>query len=154
MNRKPGIDWPVMTQAMLEAGKGQFMSHDPSVDGIQGQIVPLNTLVGYLGNNLPLPVNYSLSEQDTGLKDPGGRAIYQRTWYWPNGTDTPEQLAGITNNAIHNLWLKLTCYRHSEGFSVHHTQGLTKGATDDDPYTVLFSSSYSDIYLTLRYTKQ
>ena len=102
-------------------------------------------------------INYSLTEQNTGLKWVDGKDIYQITIYNATPPQSSEVRHGVPNiDKIIEIKCDVTRYNywHSDNFYFDNNTRFTviAGATS---YYCVYSpyNAYTNLYLTLRYTK-
>lgn len=110
-------------------------------------------------------VNYSTTEQDTGLKWVDGKSIYQKTFLFNNLT-TGENVLELGNSSDFDVVIdyEFTCIRNNDryvniGFTNvwgEATISLFNFRNVDNKLKVSVTSGYyaaSDFYITIRYTK-
>ena len=98
-------------------------------------------------------LDYSTTEQDTGIKDVDGKAIYQRTWYFatPDVSET-ETLTGLTPDEVTRIIRLEATYVNSSGYPTLLTASPS-ASSGTNPYTVVSVAGSTDFYYTIWYTK-
>ena len=104
-------------------------------------------------------IDYSTTEQDTGLKWIDGRTIYQKTYYMSSFSATVD--SSFTPDVYDNYWQTFITWKYDNG-GYHYVGSMYGGVggciyTECDSRGLLSANntgvSPEDIYITIQYTK-